>query len=380
SSERYFQRPDNHHADVDSARRSLTGTGGNFIFGKRNGDFVFDIGYNWSSPELELNDIGFLAQTDQVSQWSWFGYRKFRLIRNMRAQRYNFNQYLEWDFDGRITDHNYNVNAHTQFKNFWGIGGGATYVVKEASNADLRGGPQMRYPGNTNYFAYVESDPRKKFSFNVYSEWIEGFKQYVRNAGAEVEFVYRPTNALNISVTPSVWFNTTQVQYVETVQTPAQEARYILGSLDQKVLRLTTRLTYMLTPNLSVQYYGQLFGTSGEYRDFKYVTNSHAAAYENRFALVDAVLTAGRYETDEDNNGTTDYSFGNPDFNFGQFRSNMVIRWEYIPGSTLFVVWNQQVDGAFDSRAGSFKSRMNFDFSQRAHNIFLIKYTYRFIL
>jgi hypothetical protein len=131
---------------------------------------------------------------------------------------------------------------------------------------------------------------------------------------------------------------------------------------------------------LSLQYYGQLFGTSGKYKDFKYITDSHAAEYEDRFAMLNPTLTDGVYEVDEDSNGTTDYSFGDPDFNFGQFRSNMVIRWEYIPGSTLFLVWNQQMDGAFDSSSGSFKSRINFDFPQQAHNIFLIKYTYRFVL
>ena len=380
SSERYFQRPDNYHADVDSTRTSLTGTGGNFTFGKRNGNFVFNIVYNWSSPSLELNDIGFLSQTDRMSQRSWVGYRKFGLVRNMRAQRYNINQYLEWDFDGRLTDQNYNVNAHTQFKNFWGIGGGATYVVKQASNADLRGGPQLVYPGNTNYFAYVESDSRKKFSFNLYSEWVEGFKQYSRNNGAEIELVYRPTNALNIAAAPSLWFNNTQMQYVETTHTTAGDPRYIMGSLEQRVLRLTTRVTYMLTPNLSIQYYGQLFGTSGTYKDFKYITDSQAEEYKDRFSRIDPTLTDGVYEVDEDGNSTIDYMFRNRDFNFGQFRSNMVVRWEYIPGSTLFLVWNQQMDGYYDSTPGSIKSRINFNFPQQAHNIFLIKYTYRFVL
>ena len=379
SSERYFQRPDNYHADVDSTLTSLTGTGGNLMFGKRNGDFVFDIGYNWSSPMLELNDIGFLAQTDRMTQWTWIGYRKFRLVRNMRAQRYNFNQRVEMDFDGRITNQNYNVNAHTQYKNFWAIGGGVTYVVKQASNADLRGGPQMLYPGNMNYFAYIESDSRKKISGNIYSEWAEGFNDYARNAGAEVELVYRPTNALNISVAPSYWKNYTTLQYVETINIGG-ETRYIMGELDQDVVRVSTRLTYMVTPNLSVQYYGQLFGTSGKYKNFKNVTDSRAAKYEDRFVTLNTQLVNDSYEVDEDNNATVDYSFGNPNFNFGQFRSNMVVRWEYIPGSTLFLVWTQEMNGAFDSQNGSMKSRLNFDFTNQAHNIFLIKYTYRFIL
>ena len=253
-------------------------------------------------------------------------------------------------------------------------------MVKQASNADLRGGPQLVYPGNTNYFAYVESDSRKKFSFNLYSEWVEGFKQYSRNNGAEIELVYRPTNALNIAAAPSLWFNNTQMQYVETTHTTAGDPRYIMGSLEQRVLRLTTRVTYMLTPNLSIQYYGQLFGTSGTYKDFKYITDSQAEEYKDRFSRIDPTLTDGVYEVDEDGNSTIDYMFRNRDFNFGQFRSNMVVRWEYIPGSTLFLVWNQQMDGYYDSTPGSIKSRINFNFPQQAHNIFLIKYTYRFVL
>lgn len=380
SSERYFQRPDNYQADVDSARTSLTGTGGNLMFGKRNGDLVFDLGFNWSSPELELNDIGFLAQTDRMTQWTWLGYRKFRVIRNMRSQRYNLNQRLVWDFDGKILGQQYNFNAHTQYNNFWAIGGGATYVVKEASNADLRGGPQLVYPGNTNYFLYLESDARKKLSFELYSEWVEGFRQYGRNVGAELSLVFRPANALNISLSPSVFSNFTELQYVGTSSTASGTPRYIMGALDQIVTRISGRLTYMLTPNLSIQYYGQLFGTRGEYKNFKFITDSQAAEYEDRFKVIDPTLSDGTYNVDEDGNGSTDYSFGKPDFKFGQYRSNMVIRWEYIPGSTLFLVWNQQADGVFDSQAGSIKSRVNFNFPQQAHSIFLIKYTYRFIL
>lgn len=379
SSERYFQRPDNYHSDVDPNRTSLTGTGGNFVFGKRNGDFVFDVGYNWSSPELELNDVGFLSQTDKMAQWTWIGYRKLHLIKNIRAQRYNFNQYLEMDFDGRITNQRFNVNSHVLFKNFWGFGGGSTYTVKEASNADLRGGPQMLYPGNMNYWGYIESDSRKKLSFNFYGELSRGFNNFSTNGGVETEFVFRPTNALNISVAPSYWINRTELQYVQTTSL-GPENRYLMGELDQDVIRASTRLTYMITPNLSVQYYGQLFGTAGTYRDFKYVTNSHAERYNNRFVNINAVEESGSYEVDEDGNGSVDYTFRKPDFNFSQYRSNMVVRWEYIPGSTLFLVWTQEVNGEFYSAPGSFKSNMNFDFTQQGHNIFLIKYTYRLVL
>lgn len=379
SSERFFQRPDNRHTKLDSVRTSLTGTGGNLMVGKGKGDFVFHIGYNWSSPELELNDIGFLSQTDKMSQWSWVGYRLFKTTRYLRAQRYNLNQFVEWDFGGRLLDQNYNFNAHVQFKNFWATGGGSTYTVREASNADLRGGPSMVYPGNMNYWAYIESDSRKKLSVNMYGDWTEGFKNYARNAGLEVEMVYRPTNAINVSLAPSWWNNHTQLQYMTTA-TAGEQNRYLMGELNQKIFRVSSRVTYMVTPDLSLQYYGQLFGTSGQYKNFKSITDSRAENYEDRFVLLTTTRAGNDFEVDENNDGAADYTFSNPDFNFAQYRSNFVIRWEYIPGSTLFLVWTQESNGMFHSQPGSMKKRVDFDFQQQAYNIFLIKYTYRFVL
>ena len=91
-------------------------------------------------------------------------------------------------------------------------------------------------------------------------------------------------------------------------------------------------------------------------------------------------LNGGTYNVDENANGSVDYSFAKPDFNFGQFKSNMVIRWEYIPGSTVFFVWTQEMNGAFYTPRDTGHNAHAFDFNQQAHNIFLVKFTYRFVL
>jgi len=86
------------------------------------------------------------------------------------------------------------------------------------------------------------------------------------------------------------------------------------------------------------------------------------------------------YNVDEDIDGTTDYSFSKPNYNFGQFRSNLVLRWEYLPGSALYLVWSQ---GRTDS-----SSLGEFDFNQNVgdlfgiypHDIFLLKFSYRIAL
>ena len=161
--------------------------------------------------------------------------------------------------------------------------------------------------------------------------------------------------------------------------------RYIVAKIDQTTYNMSLRVTYMVTPNLSVQYWGQPFAASGSYSNFKRITNPSAENYNDRFTLLNDRISYNasneEYLVDEDGDfNPTDYTIGNPNFNFVQFRSNMVLRWEYIPGSTLFLVWTQ---GRTDSPTiddNSFNHLYNGLFDKVPHNIFLIKYTYRFVL
>jgi hypothetical protein len=381
SSERYFQRPDNHHTEFDPTRKTLTGTGGQFIIGKKSGNIISDLGVTWSSPELELNDVGFLAQTDMISQWFWMQFRKLEPKGITRSRRFNINQWREFDFGGNNLSNGYNINTHFEFKNFWRAGFGATYNLYQASNADLRGGPSILYPGNFYPWFYFSTDQRKKLKIEVWEENNFGQKNYVRSTSAGFDLVYRPFNAVNITISPSLTRQKSQLQYVST-QDAGGEPRYIIGEIDQTVARVVFRATYVITPNMSLQYYGQPFGASGHYSNFKYVTDADAEDYNQRFTHYTSsqlTQTEDGYLVDHNVDGTPEYGFSKPDFNFGQFRSNMVLRWEYIPGSTLFLVWTQERNGAFyDTDPGH--ERYSLDFQQKAHNVFLIKYTYRFVL
>jgi hypothetical protein len=382
SSERFFQRPDNSYKDVDSTRRSLTGTSGTFIIGKRSGNFVFDLGGFWMSPELELNDIGFLAQTDQIRQWAWVGYRILNPRGIFRQQRYNINQSETWDFGGRANARSYNFNGHVEFTNLYALSTGVSYQEFSVSNADLRGGPSFRYPGSYYYWMWASTDQRKQLSVNFNPEWQWSEHNYIRSSYYEVNVNWNLSNAIRLSLSPSLSMSNNKLQYVETAAAVVED-RYIVGTIDQVLFRLSARATIMLTPNLSIQYWGQPFGTTGKYKDFKYVIDGSAEQYTSRFSqYTQAMLTRldGAINVDENQNGTTDYSFGNPDFNFGQFRSNAVLRWEYIPGSTFFLVWTQERNGLFESDSGRILSRYDFGFSEKPHNIFLLKFTYRFVL
>lgn len=381
SSERYFQRPDNHHTEYDPNRTSLTGTGGQVNIGKKSGDIVSDLGVVWQSPGLELNDIGFMSQTDNIMQWFWMQYRVLEPKGITRWQRYNINEWRAYDFGMRNLNEGYNVNAHAQFRNLWRTGGGVTWIRRSASNADLRGGPSILYPGMMYYWMYVGTDSRKKFSLSFNPEIGIGNRNYTRNTDLNLEMNYQPINAFSVSISPSFSSSSNQLQYVSTVSA-GSEPRYVVAEIDQTVARVSVRMTLMLTPNLSLQYWGQPFGTAGKYSNFKHITDSRAESYTQRFAQYPTSWLSqsdGNYSVDEGNNGSIDYSFGNPDFNFGQFRSNMVVRWEYIPGSTVFFVWTKERNGAFyDSDPDH--EKYSFVFDEKGHNIFLVKFTYRFVL
>jgi hypothetical protein len=151
---------------------------------------------------------------------------------------------------------------------------------------------------------------------------------------------------------------------------------------------VTIRLNYSITPDLSIQFYGQPFISTGKYTDYKQITEPRADAFENRYSLYTAdeiQYTADDdvYYINENINGNDSYSFENPNFNFLQFRSNLVVRWEYSPGSTVYLVWSQgRTDSYSIDNTDNFRFGNNIRdlFNIQPHNVFLVKFTYRFNL
>ncbi|HEY0897665.1 MAG TPA: DUF5916 domain-containing protein, partial [Sphingobacteriaceae bacterium] len=288
SSLRYFQRPTASHVEVDSARRALTGTGATLKAGKSgSGHIRFESGVTYRSPQLELNDIGYQRSADMISWWSWVGYqtlKPFGIFRNFFG---NANAWQDLDFGGKSTYRAVNVNFNTQFKNYWRFGSGATPNFGSMSNADLRGGPSLRYPGGISFWYWVNSDSRKKFQVNFEQDQYNGSKGYSRSRDFYLSLTYRPVNALVISASPAYHVFRHDLQYIATRNTGV-EPHFITADLHQRTLSTTIRVDYTITPNLSVQYYGQPFASRGAYSDFKQITASMAGNYADRFTVFSA--------------------------------------------------------------------------------------------
>ena len=379
---RLFQRPGASHVEVDPNRTSLTGTGGRFEFGRAGGQKLrYNTGVIWRSPELELNDVGFLRNTDQVLQFVNVDYLWLVPNETFRNMSVNFEESSEYDFDGNLNRLRFELASNVNWINNerTRVGIGANF--SRFNNFFLRGGPRWRSANSRYVFVSFTSDNGKKFSYNSrYTNAHSDEDVFARNR-FNIGFNYQPFDAFNVSLNMELEKTKDRSQYVRT-RTFGSDNRYVLGTMKNDELSTTLRFTYSINPNMSIQFYGQPFISRGRFSDFKYVNVAAAQRFSDRvnfYSPNQISLQNGEYLIDEDIDGNVDYSFGNPDFNFVQLQTNLVARWEYIPGSELFLVWARGSVGNTNADDGLFDSITDQVFNAPANDTFLIKLTYRFV-
>ncbi len=372
---RYFQRPDAAHLRLDPTRTALAGHGGTVEAGRSgHGRLRFSAGLTWRSPGLELNDMGFLRQADVAMQWSWAGYRFERPFSVFRRLSVSVNQWLGVNFAGERIFSGGNVNLNGQLKNTWYFGLGINRQGTGLSASTLRGGPSLRSDGGWNVWYSVGGDERRRLVGGLSGSFFAGDGDCRSSRFLSVDLTWRPSNALSFTLGPGLERTRNRMQYVATAEV-AGTPRYVLAAIDQKTFTLTLRLNVALTPELTVQFYGQPFVSNGGYADFRRVVSPRAPRLADRAPLLGAALapTGGGLGVDEDGDGVADFTFADPGFRFLQFRSNLVVRWEFRPGSVLFLVWSQGRTAA--GAAGDFHLGAGLGdlFATPAGNVFLLK-------
>ncbi len=378
-----FQRPDATHLQVDSTLTSMSGNGGTLEFGKFGGGHLRALTWiTWSSPKLDFNDLGFMQQADNIQQVAWVGYEEWRPKHFYNSFQFGGDVYTLWNFAGQNVYKGLEMNGNLQFKNNYYIYTGFNLQGASLSAYDLRGGPMLESPSNFTYRIGVGSDARKKLQMELFL--MNRWSQFDNSTISLVQYslTYKPINTVSISLSPEFFTAHDNLQYVTTIEGDKPD-NYIMGHLDSKQFSLSARVNIGITPDISIQYYGQPFFFSGDYSEFKTITDPVAGKYGDRFhTYTESEIKhdgeAGVYTVDTDGNGT-DFSFNDPDFHFLQYRSNLVYRWEYKPGSTIFLVWSQgkTTDGPegnfmFDHYSNDLKDAY-------PQNDFLIKISYAII-
>ncbi|UCF04639.1 MAG: carbohydrate binding family 9 domain-containing protein [bacterium] len=355
SSARYFQRPDAHHLEVDSTLTSMSGFAANLWTGKFAGEpWLFGLGFLTRSPGFEANDMGYMRYSDGNLVALWAGYRDFDPGKILRTISLNFNFWEGWNYGGERYDLGGNVNGWVQFMNYWSIYGGINRNRERQDNSHLRGGPAIIMPSSNSSWYGFETDYRKSISLGYDGDywWTdEGGSNSLRIAPW---ITIRPAGRFDIRISPSYRITTEDLQYVDEVGDD-----YILAHLDMKLFSLTTRFNFTITPEMSLQFYGMPFIAAGQYSDYRTVSAPRAENYDDRFTPYNYLAVAD-----------------NPNFNFRQFRSNLVFRWEYNPGSTIYFVWSRGAtveDEGDDARKFSLGRDLGNLFSEQGDNTFLIK-------
>ena len=383
SSAHYFQRPDKNYAILDTNRTSLSGAGGRMELMKQNGHWNFIGAVLWKTPGFEINDLGYMRTTDQILSVLWAGYNQFNPKGIYKSFNLNSDIFVINNFGGDMVGEGYEWNANINLKNFWSVWTGGSLSTSMLSSDMLRGGPMMRLPGSVNPRIGFSTDNRKKLVFNVFANGSAGFENSANNLYAEVDISYKPTNYLVFTLSPSYNKSYSELQYVEQTSYNGIP-RYIFASIDQKTISTSLRVNLNLSPNLTLQYWGQPFVATGKYYNYKFITEPMATRYRDRFWTYNdnqISFDTDHYNIDENSDGKIDYTIGKNDFNVKQFLSNFVVRWEYSPGSTLFLVWSQTRSYYTDSGQMDYFNDIGNLFNKglnTPHNVFLIKFSYRF--
>ncbi len=389
SSAHYFQRPDKDYASFDPDRTSLSGSGGKLQVGKLDGHLNLMGVVLWKTPGFEINDLGYLQQADRIMPIIWAGYNQWEPKGIYRRFNLNGDIYTIYNFGGTRVQTGFEGNANMTLKNYWNVWTGGNIGTSSMDPSMLRGGPTMKTPGRFNARVGFSTDNRKKLVLEIFTNFNKGFENYYKNSYTGMDLSYKPTNYLKLSLSPGYSASYSELQYVTLTENNGDD-RYIFASIDRKTINTSLRVNLNLSPDLTIQYWGQPFVASGRYYDYKYITDPVADEYSDRFHVYsggEMTPRDGYSEIDENMDGTIDYTFDTGDFNVKEFLSNLVVRWEYSPGSSVYLVWSQTRSGYnptgtmdYFNDMGNLFNRGLFrdDDNYSMKNVFLVKFSYRF--
>ena len=374
----YLQRPDARNLGVDYRATALDGYGARVWLNKQEGNFFSNSAIGLMSPKFDVNDLGFQSRADVINAHSGFGY-KWVVPRGWRRYAHVLLAAFESrDFDGNEVSAGVYGASRVQFANQSVVESDVAFNPQVIRNRLTRGGPLTLGKAGGQFDWYFETDGRKRlvYSFSLGSYAIPGTRAFSTSVSPAVE--WKPVPNFSIQLGPEVDRNVDDAQYVTTVAAPGEVPadfgglRYVFGRLDQTTILANLRLNVSFTPNLSLQTYLQPLISAGRFTDFKELARSRS------YDFVHYGQTPGTsYKDDTVTTASgTQFALDDPSFNRKSLRGNAVLRWEYRPGSVLYLVWTQvrtDEQALGELRLGPSARRL---LDARANDIFLVKATY----
>lgn len=376
SSQHLYQREDADHLDYDSQLTSLQGWGGELNGGKRSGKFRLTGKLDWRSPGVDLNDVGYMRQADYVNE-------EVNLLYNVNKPKgillkYYFllKQEHLWSFGGENLKDFLFTQAKLTFQNYWMLNITLDRTINEIDTRQLRGGPSLRIDGNTSVGLIFQTNSSKKLVFATRMDFTNFDDKITWRDKYDFSLSWLINNNFTLSAMTGFTNETNNSQYVKQL-TVDNKREYVVGKIDRQTLFTTLRAEYFITPELSLQYYGSPYASIGKYDSYRKVNQSKSKDLNERYT---PLTIKGDKLVDENENELLDFTTENPDFNFQEFRSNFVLRWEYKTGSTFYFVWTNTSSNYEDVYNPSITNTFKNISKLQAQNAFMIKFSYWFSL
>jgi len=382
SSLHYFQRPDVNYVHVDEKAVSLNGWAGRIFLNKQKGNIVFNTALGFISPGFNSMDMGYHTRGDVINGHIETGYQTFHPGSLFRNWKLTLAACRGYDFGGNRINENYIFNAEGEFLNYWSFDFLMSYDPTRYNHYLTRGGPIAEYPWGFMRSLRISSDNRKQiigFLSAHYRTHPYGAYNWSLYAGLR----WKPRSNFSVHIEPGYMWRHSAGQWVTSIEDKLKKetygVRYVMSDIIVETIPIEIRLNWTFTPKLSLQAYLQPYIGAGDYFDFKEWRAPRTFVFDV-YGERDSTISfdEAKYTFDPDGSGPAEpFSIQNPDFNLKSMRGTVVLRWEYRPGSTFFIVWTQNradysYPGQFD-----FSRDIQALFNAPGDHIFLIKINHR---
>jgi hypothetical protein len=380
SSARYYQRPDQSYVDFDPARTSLSGATAQLRVNKLGGEWLWGVSSTMISPGFEMNDAGFQTDADRlrlegsvIRQWTRPSrFARSASIRAVAAQALNFG--------GTSLEQQFNLQASVQLHSLWSLSAGLGAQPDGLDDRSTRGGPLIAKPAAVGANFGFGTDQRKPL---VVSVGVGGShdRTGAYQASAFTTLRLQTPHGARFALEPSYSKVRLTQFYVGAYADPTAGGtfgqRYVFAGLDQHTLSVSARAEFYFNPSLSLQVYAQPFVATADFGSPAALSTPRTFAFDaygTRTSTVSTDPQSGAVTVDADGAGPApSFTYPDLDFRVRSLRSNVVLRWEYRPGSTLFLVWNQGRQSVIDDPRFRPLHNLSGIFGDDMQNVFLVK-------
>ncbi|MBO6574886.1 MAG: carbohydrate binding family 9 domain-containing protein [Rhodothermales bacterium] len=342
----YFQRPDADYVTFDPDRTRLSGYNTDVWFGKNSGSWTGGSYVGIESAGYNPNDIGRLGRADEIAWFVTANYRETQRGKTFHRWNVDLSMFNNWNTGLEHNGLGVDVSANLTWTNFWFTSIFAGFNPTNYSDTATRGGPRMAIAGERNVGMNLSSNRARKFSARLFAyHEVDALER--RDYRLSLGVNWQPSERLDLSLSP-FWGKFLGNRQYATTRSGGPDAtfgsRYVFSLIDRSNLSAQIRLNYTFRPDLTLEVYGEPFAATGrfyQYGELKEPGGLDLLVYGTEGTEVSQEQDGRLMVTD----GADSFTLPNRDFRFVSFRSNVVLRWEWRPGSTLFLVWQQDRSG-----------------------------------